>query len=97
MAINNKGVLRLHVRTPAHDSLRYRLTSNPPNQMSHLPVVRTQAHRSSYAVHPSTTHSRSYLLNNIGRSQDVFGRGLPHEGEVTILYDEPVYGNLAVS
>ena len=36
-------------------------------------------------------------MNNIGRSRDVFGRGLPHENEVTILYDEPLHGNLAVS
>ena len=97
MAINNKGVLRVQVASPAPDSLRYQLTSNPPNQMSRLLVFWTLARHSSYAVHPSTTDNSSYLLNNIGRSRDVFGRGLPHENEVTILYDEPLHGNLAVS
>ena len=62
MAINNKGVLRLQVGTPAPDSLQYQLTSNPPNQMSRLLVFRTQAHHSSYAVHPSTTHEQYWKV-----------------------------------
>ena len=96
MAINNTGVLRLQVGSPAPDSLQYQLTTNPRNQMSRLLVFGTQARNSSYAIHPSTTNSSSYLLNDIGRSRDVFGRGLPPQNEVTALYDEPLNGNLAV-
>ena len=97
MASNNKHVLGLQVGTSATESLQYQLTSNSPNQMSRLLVFRTQARHSSYTVHPSTTDNSSYLLNNIGRSRDMFGRGLPHQKEVKILYDEPLHGNLAVS
>ena len=97
MAINNKGVLRLQVGTSVTESLQYQLTNNPPNQMSRLLVFRTQTRGSSYSVHPSTTNASSHLLNGIRRTRDVFPRNLPPESEVTVLYDEPLNGNLAVS
>ena len=77
--------------------VRYPLTSNPPNQMSRLLVFRTQTRSSSYSVLPSTTNTSSHLLNKSRRTQDVFARNLPPESEVTVLYDEPLNGNLAVS
>ena len=97
MAINNKGVLRLQVGTSVTESLQYQLTNNPPNQMSRLLVFRTQARGLSYSVHPSTTNAGSHLLNESGRTRDVFARNLPPESEVTVLYDEPLNGNLAAS
>ena len=97
MAINNKGVLRLQLGTSVTESLQYQLTNNPSNQMSRLLVFRTQTRGSSYSVHPSTTNASSHLLNDSGRTLDVFARNLPHESEVTVLYDEPLNGNLAVS
>ena len=96
MAINNEGVLRLQVGTSVTESLQYELTNNPPNQMSRLLVFRTQTRGLSYSVHPSTTNASSSLLNKSRRTRDVFARNLPNESEVTMLYDEPLNGNLAV-
>ena len=42
-------------------------------------------------------NASSHLLNESGTTRDVFARNLPPESEVTVLYDEPLNGNLAVS
>ena len=99
LAINSTGVLRLEVGPAISDLLRYALATNAPTQMSRLLVFRTQSFGSSYSIHPSTTDSRSHLLDSQRRTRDVFASDLPSPdpNQGPQFYDEPLNNKLVVS
>ena len=99
LAINSTGVLRLEVGPAISDTLRYALATNAPTQMSRLLVFRTQSFGSSYSIHPSTTDTRSHLLDSQRRTRDVFASDLPQydRNQSPQFYDEPLNNKLVVS